>query len=45
MPSPIYQDVINLTVSLPIMRGSSVFMNVSMQEHHAHGNYIFIWQS
>jgi len=32
MPSPIYQYVINLDVSLPITRGPGVFMNVSVQE-------------
>lgn len=35
-----YLSKCNQTVSLPITRGSSVFMNFSMQEHHAHGNYI-----
>ena len=34
MPSPIYQHVINLILSLPIRRGPGVFMNVSVQEHH-----------
>jgi len=41
MPSPIYQYVINLVVSLPIRRGSGVLMNVSVQEHRALNNQIF----
>jgi hypothetical protein len=32
MPSLIYQDVINLGVSLPIMGGPRAFKNVSVQE-------------
>jgi len=28
-------------ISLPIRRGPGVFMNVSVQEYHAHNNYIF----
>jgi len=32
MPSSACQDVINVTVSLPIRGGATVFMNVSMCE-------------
>jgi len=35
MPSPLYQYVTNLVVSLPIRRGLVVLMNGSMQEHRA----------
>jgi hypothetical protein len=35
MPSPVYQYVIKLFVGLPIRRGPGVFMNVSVQKHHA----------
>ena len=38
MPSPVYQYVIDLIVSLPIRRGPAVFMNVSVQEHRAINN-------
>jgi hypothetical protein len=38
MPSPIYQYVIDLIVSLPIRRGPGVFMNVSVREHRALNN-------
>ena len=41
MPSPIYQHVIDLVVSLPIRRGPGVLMNVSMEEYHALNNQIF----
>jgi len=41
MPSPIYQYVINLVVSLPIMGRLGVFMNVLVQERHALNNQIF----
>jgi len=35
MPSPIYQYMIELNVSLPIRTGTYiVFINVSMREHH-----------
>ena len=37
-PSPIYQYVINLAVSLPIRRGPGVLMNVSVWEHRALNN-------
>jgi len=39
MPSPIYQYVFNLFVSLPISRGPGVLMNV--QEQRALDNWIF----
>ena len=32
MPSPVYQYVVNLVVSLPIRRGPGVLMNVSEWE-------------
>jgi hypothetical protein len=35
MPSPIYQNVINLFVRLSIRRGPGVFMNAAMREHGA----------
>jgi len=41
MPSPVYQYVISLLMSLPIMRGPGVFMNVSVWENHALNNWIF----
>jgi hypothetical protein len=41
MPSPIYQYVIYLVMSLPIRRGPGVIMNVSVLEHRAFNNYIF----
>ena len=33
MPSPVYQYVINMVVSLPIRRGPAVLMDVSVEEH------------
>ena len=42
MPSPAYQYVINLVVSLPIRTGTDVFMNVSMWEHGALNNQSFL---
>jgi hypothetical protein len=41
MPSPIYQYVINLIMSLPIGRGPGVFMNISVWEHRALNNRLF----
>jgi len=35
IPSPIYQYVISLLVSLPIRRGPGELVNVSVQEHRA----------
>jgi len=35
MPSPIYQYVIRLIVSLPISRGPGVLVNISVREHRA----------
>jgi len=35
MPSPIYQYVVNLVVSLTIRGGPGVFMNVPVREHRA----------
>jgi hypothetical protein len=35
MPSPIYQDVVNLVMRLPIRRGPGVLMNVPVLEHRA----------
>jgi hypothetical protein len=42
MPSPIYQYMIDLIMSLLIRRGPGVFMNVSVQEHRALNNQI-LW--
>jgi len=42
MSSSIYQYVIKLVVSLPIRRGPGVLTNVSVWEHHALNNYIFL---
>ena len=42
MPSPLYQHVISLVLSLPIKRGPGVLMNVSLQEHRAVNNQIFL---
>jgi len=41
MPSPIYQYVINLVVSLPFRRGPGVLMNVSVREHRDLNNQIY----
>jgi len=41
MPSPTYQYVINLVVSLPVRRGPGVLMNVSVREHRALKNQSF----
>ena len=41
MPSPVYQYVINLAVSLPIRRGPGILMNVSVWEYYALNNQIF----
>jgi hypothetical protein len=38
MPSPISQYVTNLVVSLPVRRGSGIFMNVAVLEHRAFNN-------
>jgi len=38
MPSPVYQYVIKLVVSLTIMIGSGVFMNVEVREHTSYNN-------
>jgi len=35
MPSPNYQYVINLVVSLPVMRGPGPFIDISAREHRA----------
>jgi len=41
MPSPVYQHVINLVVSLPIKKGPGVLMNVLVQECHVLNKQIF----
>jgi len=41
MPSPVYQYVINLVVSVRIRRGAGVLINVSVREHRALNNQIF----
>jgi hypothetical protein len=33
MPPSVYQHVVNLTVSILLWKGSSVFMNISIREH------------
>jgi hypothetical protein len=33
MPSPIYQNMVNLIVGFPIWRRPSMFMDVVMSEH------------
>jgi hypothetical protein len=42
---PVYQYVINLAGSLPIRRGSSALMNVSVQEYHALNKHFLMWQN
>ena len=42
MPSPIYQYVINLLVSLPVRRGLGLLMNVSERENHDLNNYFSV---
>jgi len=41
MPSPIYQYVINLVVSLPIRRGPGLLVNFSVREQRALSKQIF----
>ena len=41
MPSPTYEDVITLVVSLPIRRVRGVLMNGLVQGHFALNNQIF----
>jgi len=41
VPSPIYQYVVNLVVSIAIRGGPHVFMNVPVREHRALNNQIF----
>jgi len=41
MPSPIYQYVINLVVSLTIRGGPGVFVNVPVREHRALNHTLF----
>jgi len=43
MPSPVYQYMINLVVSLPIRTRPGVLMNVSVQEQQQLD--FFMWQS
>jgi len=45
MPARIYQDVMNLVVSLPIRRGPGVLLNVSVGEHRALKTRFFMWQN
>jgi len=42
MPSPIYQYVVNLVVSLTIRGGPGVFVNVPVREHRALNQTIII---
>ena len=45
MPSPIYQYMVNLAVSLPTRGGPGFLMNVSVREHCAlNSKTFFIWQ-
>jgi len=41
MPSPVYQYVINLAVSLPIRRGPGILTNVSVRDYRTLNNQIF----
>ena len=42
VPSPVYQYVVNLVVSLTTGGGPGVFMNVLVREHRALNNQIFL---
>ena len=44
MPSPIYQYVVNLVVSLTIRGGPGVFVNVPVREHRALNHQIYIYK-
>jgi len=41
IPSPMYQHMSNLVVSMPIRRGPGMFINVSVWAHHTLHNQIF----
>jgi hypothetical protein len=41
MPSPIYQNMINLVVRVPIRRYPGKSMNVTMWEHHTFDSEYF----
>jgi hypothetical protein len=41
MPSPIYQNMVDLAVRPPIRKCANKFMNVAMREHRTFGNDIF----
>jgi hypothetical protein len=41
MPSPIYQNMVNLIVGFPILRHPSIFMDVAMWEHSTFDCAIF----
>jgi hypothetical protein len=41
MPSPVYQNMANLVMGLPIGRCPSKFMNITMWEHRTFGSKIF----
>jgi len=43
MPSPIYQYVINLVVSLPTRRGPVVLVSVSVWEHRVLNTLLTGW--
>jgi len=45
MPSPSYQYMINLVVTLPIRRGPGLLMNVSVWEHRDFKTKFLMWQS
>jgi hypothetical protein len=42
MPSPVYQNMVNLVVRLSIRRCPSKFMNVTMWEHRTFDNKVFL---
>jgi hypothetical protein len=42
MPFPVYQYMIILVVSLRIWKGRSLFMNISVREHRALKNWIYV---
>jgi hypothetical protein len=41
MPSPIYQNMVNLIVGFSIWRGPSIFMDVAMGEHRTFDSEAF----
>jgi hypothetical protein len=41
MPSPVYQNMVNLIVGFPIWRRPSIFMDVAMWEHRTFDSEVF----